>query len=263
MEDVASSPVNEVPSPAKSSVPVKDPVKEVAGQMNARIAGAVALVAADCQVSETDVHNTISVELGCKFAQDNQFDLVETLRNGFQRCVAVTELVRNLAQKVGVDYSRAEKCADWVSVYDAALRRLMGPLTAMTDHFQAVNKQEQGTNKPRPSMTEMEQHRLSAFKINPEDLKASRNRAKQSCENKAREKKVQAAREKSADTVDAAAQKRLALDNDDDDDDDDVSIEQNGPFHGPRLLPQWEARLLLLQWVARLVQDRLKHRLIN
>jgi len=175
MEDVASSPVNEVPSPAKSSVPMKDPAKEVAGQMNARTAGAVALVAADCQVSVTDVHNTISVELGYKFAQDKQLDLVETLRSGFQRCVAVTKLVRNLAQKVGVDCSRVEKCADWVSVCNATLQRSMDPLTAMTDHFQAVNRQEQGTNKPRPSMTEMEQHRLSAFKINPQDLKASRD----------------------------------------------------------------------------------------
>jgi len=140
----------------------------------------VALVAADCQVSVTDVHNTISVKLGHKFAQDNQLDLVEMLRSRFQRC-----LVRNLAQKVGADYSRVEKCADWVSVCDAALRQSMDPLTAMTDHFQAVNKQEQGTNKPRPSMTDVEQHHLSGFKINPEDLKASRDRAKQSRENKA------------------------------------------------------------------------------
>ena len=224
MEDVASSPANKIPSPAKNPVPVKDPAKEAADQMNARIAGAVALVAADCQVSVTDVHNTISVELGYKFAQDNHLDIVETLKRGFQRCVAVTELVRNLAQKVGVDYSSVEKCADWVAVYDAALQRSMDPLTAMTDHFQAVNRQEQGTNKPRPSMTEMEQHRLSAFKINPEDLKASRDRAKQSRENKAREKKVQAAREKGSGTVDAAAKKQLASHDDEDDEDDDVSI---------------------------------------
>jgi len=225
MEDVASSPVNKIPSPAKSLVPVKDPAKEAADQMNARIAGAVALVAADCQVSVTDVHNTISVELGYKFAQANHLDIVDTLKRGFQRCVAVTELVRNLAQNVGADYSSIEKCADWVAVYDAALQQSNDPLTAMTEHYQAMRKPEQGAIKPRRSTTEMEQHRLSAFKINPEDLKASRDRAKQSRENKAREKKVQAARDKGAGTVDAAAKKQLASDDDDDDDDDDdVSI---------------------------------------
>jgi len=39
MEDVASSPANKSPSPAKKPVPAKDPAKEAAGQMNTHIAG--------------------------------------------------------------------------------------------------------------------------------------------------------------------------------------------------------------------------------
>ena len=227
MEDVASSPakspVAKTPpkSPvAKSPVPIKDPEKEAQDQIKVRIAGAVALVAAEYSVSVAEVQSRISVELGYKFAQENNVDLFETLKNGYGRCVTITRLVHTLAKNVGVDFNSLVQMTDWLKVYDGSMGKSLDPLTEMTKYFQKLNKQEGG--KPKRTLTEKQEERLSAFKIDPDELKASRDQAKQKRENKARERKVDQARKKGAKTVDDAAEKQL--DSDEDDDDDDISI---------------------------------------
>jgi len=99
------SPVAAKESPKTSLVAVKDPKKVAADQKNARIAGAVTFVAAEFQVTVSEVQKTINVEHGYKYAKENNFELFDTLKNGYQRCVTVTDLVRTLVKNLGTGYN--------------------------------------------------------------------------------------------------------------------------------------------------------------
>ena len=90
MIDVSSgSPPKSSPTPAKESPksaaksspkqPKKDSNQDAQDQMNARISGVVALVAAEFHISVKDVHNTISVDEGVKYALAHNLDIFETL----------------------------------------------------------------------------------------------------------------------------------------------------------------------------------------
>ena len=218
------------PSPKNESlVPVKeDPKKEAADQKTARIAGAVALVAAEFQVTVSEVHGIINVELGYQYAQDNNLELFATLKHGYQRCVTVGGLLRTMATNLGAAYEAGlVSHENWIAVYDEAIQQAADPLDAMTKHYQELIKQSKGSSsKPKKGLTETQKDRLqgSAFKVDTAEMKASRQRAKETRENKARQMKVAAARKKAAGGVDAAAKRQLSDDDDDDDDEDDISI---------------------------------------
>lgn len=217
------SPVAAKESSKTSLVAVKDPKKIAADQKNARIAGVVTLVAAEFQVTVSEVQKTINVELGYEHAKENNLELFDTLKNGYKRCVTVTDLVRTVAKNLGADYNAdLVNCTNWIAVYDEARQQSADPLTAMTKHFQGLQSKESST-KPKRGLTLMQQDRLerSAFNVDTAEMKANRQRTKETRENKAREKKVAAARNKAAGEVDAAAVKQLGSD---DDDDDDLSI---------------------------------------
>ena len=233
MEDVVStsSPAAASPSPAKNSTensptPLKDPQQEAADQLNASITVAVALVAAAYRVPASVVHKTINVQMGYQYAQENNQDLVVTLKIGYERIVTVTKFLKTVAENLGVEYASIASMTDWVAVCDVAVQSSLDPVDEMMKCYHGMKKQDQlvGTSKPKRSLTEKQQGRLvgSAFRMDPDALKANREEIQKSRESKAREKKVKAARAKGSSVVDKAARK--LGDDDDDDDDDEISI---------------------------------------
>ena len=162
MEDAVStsSPAATSPSPAKnatknSPTPLKDPQQEAADQLNARITGAVALVAAAYRVPASVVHKTINVQMGYQCAQENNQDLVVALKIGYERIATVTKLLRTVAENLGAEYASIANMTDWIAVYDVALQSSLDPVAEMTKCYHGMKKQDQlvGTSKPKRSLT--------------------------------------------------------------------------------------------------------------
>lgn len=192
-------------------------------QVRVRIAGAVALVAAEFNVSVQQVSNLILVEEGYKFAVENNVDLFEALKTGYVRAVVINQLVDKLHKIVGVDFEPLFHFTDWYKIYDDAAAKGVDPLTAMKEHFTANAK----LTEPKPRLDPKRAFRNFAAEerkklFKPGGAKQTRRDVQKSKQDKAREEAVRKAREIEA-KVDKEAAAQLS-DNDGGDDDGDVSI---------------------------------------
>jgi len=184
-------------------------------QIKARIAGAVALVAAEFHVSVQQVTNAISVEEGYKFAVENNVDLFAALKTGYARCMAIAHLIQELAVIVKVDFDPLFQFTDWYKVYDDALAKKVDPLTAMKEYFTANAKRPQTEPKAkidpqRAFRNDLEEQRKKQFK--PGTTNQERRDAQKRKQDKAREDAVRKKREQK---VDSAADDQLGSDFDD------------------------------------------------
>jgi len=106
MEDVTSkrktlSPKKKTPTEnSPVAAHMKDPQKEAADQKNGRATGVVALVAAEFQVTVSEVQKTISVKLGYKYAHDNNLELFDTLKTGIKDVLLSRLLSEPLRQRL-------------------------------------------------------------------------------------------------------------------------------------------------------------------
>ena len=178
--------------------------------IEARIAGAVTLVAAEFSVTPAEIKEMISAEEGYLYAEENDLDLVETLRTGYARAVSLMKMLKKFSQEYSIDMDRLKNLTDWYDIIDNARSEFADSEKAMRSYLVSyLNSQQKSSSQAAPMPSKIraqEEDRLSVFKCHPsKEAKKMREEMQKRLQSEKREKKLKQARAK----MDAAVSEQL------------------------------------------------------